>query len=252
MKSGVIIQARINSERLPGKILMPLNGEPILFRVIERCQEIENIDKIVIAIPDTKQNEVIEKNINEWKFKVKKPLKLFKGDEKNVLSRTYNAAIENDLTTIMRITSDCPFIDPKVSSSLLNIYKRNNAEYARLDSFQGFPIGFETEIFETLSLSKLMKLPLSKSYLEHVTPYFWKNPDKFNSIILSSTPNLRHIRLVVDTPEDLEMSQIAYKYLKKEKGLFDYKDIKNLLAKKPEIFKINQKIKQKSLIGVKC
>ena len=86
MKSGVIIQARINSERLPGKILMPLNGEPILFRVIERCQEIENIDKIVIAIPDTKQNEVIEKNINEWKFKVKKPLKLFK-EMKKCLSK---------------------------------------------------------------------------------------------------------------------------------------------------------------------
>lgn len=252
MKTGVIIQARLTSTRMPGKVLMPLKGKPLLFRVLERCEKINNIDLIVVAIPDNSKNNLIEKEIHSWKKSLAIKVCVYKGDEENVLLRTYKAAYANQIKTIIRITSDCPFIDPIVSGSLLNLYKTNKAEYARLSAVDGFPIGFETEIFETFSLKDLLDRNLKKSYTEHVTPFFWKNPEKYNSVILSSTPDYKRIRLVVDTQEDMKMATKVYEHLYNSKRLFNYNDIKNLIKSKPDIFKINQHIKQKTLIGKKC
>ena len=149
MKISAIIQARLNSERLPNKILLTLNKKPVLFHVINRVSKITGLNSIVICMPKGNQANIIKKEIKSYTVKIKKKILFFEGSEKNVYERTFEAIKKYKIDVAVRITSDCPFIDPKTSSSLIKLFLDNKVKYARLDSNKGFPVGFDTEVIDT-------------------------------------------------------------------------------------------------------
>ena len=169
-----------------------------------------------------------------------------KAQKKNVYERTFEAIKKYKIDVAVRITSDCPFIDPKTSSSLIKLFLDNKVKYARLDSNKGFPVGFDTEVIDTKLFYQKKKNTLTKFDLEHVTPFIWKNKD-INTIILSSQPDFRNYRLVIDTKEDYQMASKLYSKLSKKN--FDYNELKKVLSTNKQLIKINANIKQKSMIG---
>ena len=248
MTIGAIIQARIDSSRLPGKVLFHLNKNTILFHVIKRVSLIKNLDKIVVAIPKNSKSSILKKEIEKYKGKISLPIFIYEGSENNVYKRTLLAALSNHIKTIIRITSDCPFIDYKVSSKLLENFKLKKVEYARFCSNYGYPLGFDTEIISTKLLESFKKIKLTKFEKEHVTPYVWKNEGKFNSLVFKPKKNFKKLRLVIDTKDDFKLAKKLFSLLKDN---FCYKDIISLYKENPDIFLINSMVEQKATIGKK-
>ena len=243
---GAIIQARLDSTRLPGKVLLNLNKKTVLFHVLNRVSQIKNLSKIVVAIPKNDKSTILKNEIEKYKSKIFFPIYIYEGSEQNVFERTLLAATSNNIKTIIRITSDCPFIDYEVSSKLLKRFLLKKLDYARFCERYGYPIGFDTEILSTKILENLRRVKLTKFEKEHVTPYIWKNEQIFKSLVLRPRRNFKNLRLVIDTKEDYKLAKKLYSLLRYN---FCYKDIINLYKQNPDIFLINSMIKQKATIG---
>ena len=225
MSIGAIIQARLDSTRLPGKVLLNLNKKTILFHVLKRVSQIKKLSKIVVAIPKNEKSTILKNQIEKYKSKIFFPIFIYEGSEQNVLERTLLAATSNNVKTIIRITSDCPFIDYEVSSKLLEKFLLKKLDYARFCEKYGYPLGFDTEIFSTKILENLRRVKLTKFEKEHVTPYIWKNENNYKSLIFRPRRNFKKLRLVIDTNEDYKLAKKLYFLLKDD---FCYKDIINL------------------------
>ncbi len=247
MKICVVIQARMSSTRLPGKVLMDLGGQTILAHVIERASLIKPLDHIVVAIPQGRAHEPIKKCVDSIDCPI--DLSCVTGDEDNVLERTLKALETYNADVCIRITSDCPFVDPQVSSALLRAFLSLEVSYARLDSDKGYPVGFDTEVVTRKALEIASQNDPNDFEREHVTPYIWKRSKEFPSVILSSTPDRRHLRLVIDELKDYEFAQSLYNRLKNKPQPFTYADICGVLKTNPELLEINQHIVQKAMIG---
>lgn len=246
MSIGAIIQARLDSTRLPRKVLLNLNKKTVLFHVLKRVSQIKKLTKIVVAIPKNNKSSILKKEIEKYKSKIFFPIFIYEGSEHNVFERTLFAARSNNIKTIIRITSDCPFIDYEVSSKLLKNFLLKKLDYARFCEKYGYPLGFETEIFSLKILEKLKKVKLTKFEKEHVTPYIWKNEKSFKSLVFKPKKNFKNLRLVIDTKEDYKLAKKLYSQLRDN---FCYKDIITLYEQNPHIFFINSMIKQKATIG---
>ena len=174
-KVGAIVQARMGSTRLPGKVLKNFSkSDSVLGVLIKRLKISNELDKIIIATtPDEKNEAIIEEVKNyhvDW----------YIGDEENVLKRYYDAAIKYALNIIIRITSDCPFIDPKILDDMIKFYKLNNYDYIRnVDETTNFSRGFEIEIFNIEVLKEAFSHAKIKAEKEHVTYYIYTHPEKF-------------------------------------------------------------------------
>jgi len=235
----VIIQARMTSSRLPKKTLLPLAGKSMLERVIERCKCIEGIDGICVASPVGDEHTPIGdaiKHLDKVAF--------FQGDENNVLERTLGAAQHVGADTIIRVTSDCPFIDPDVSTALLKAYRAAKVSYARLNIETGFPLGFDTEVLPVALLETALAENPDQYEQEHATPFIWRRPERFPSIWMDHQPNRRHWRLVVDEKTDYDMACAAYDELMITNPEFTYQDLVELFERRPDILQINQSIEQ--------
>jgi len=233
----------MTSTRLPGKILKPLATRPLIQHVIERSQRIPGIDGVCVAAPEGDEQlplkEFIE-SLNNVLF--------CQGSEQNVMQRTLNAAQLADADIIIRITSDCPFIDPDVSGALLSTYKSLHVDYARLPMDRGFPLGFDTEVFSTEILKKAAASNPDDYEKEHVTPFIWRRPGQFSSIMIDHIPDLRHWRLVVDEAKDYDFACAVYDEIYDKKPQFGFEELKTLFAQKPELLKINSQVIQKPYV----
>ena len=239
-KTTAIIQARMTSTRLPGKVLMDIEGKPMLWRVINRLRFSKKIDDIILAIPDTKENDILEEFIK------KNNIKYFRGSEKDVLSRYYEAAKKNKCNTIARITSDCPLIDPKIVDSVIKKYLNSSADYTSNTLKRTFPRGLDIEVFNFKVLEKAYKEAKQFYQREHVTPYIYENPEKFRLINVKNKSNLCFMRWTVDEKKDLEFVREIYKKIYPKKKIFYMKDIVAILRKYPKLMKINEKVRQKN------
>ena len=238
-KTVVIIQARMTSSRLPGKILKPLASKPVIQHVIERCQRIPGIDAVCVAAPDGEDQLPLKEFIDGLK-----DVLFFQGSEHNVMQRTLDAAVFAGADTLVRVTSDCPFIDPEVSGALLSAYQSLNVSYARLVMDKGFPLGFDTEVFKTDILKQAALAEPDDYEKEHVTPYIWRRPEQFSCIMLDHVPDLRNWRLVVDEEKDYAFASAVYDELYTRKPEFGFEDLKTLFAEKPSLLAINSEVKQ--------
>ncbi|WP_270940079.1 glycosyltransferase family protein [Romboutsia lituseburensis] len=240
-----IIQARLGSTRLPGKVLKKLSGKSVLEHVIYRVSKSDLIDQIIVATTTNKKDDKI---IDEC---LKIGVNYYRGDENNVLSRYYETAVDKGYETIIRITSDCPLIDPKIIDNMIMYFNNENEKY-RLDYLSNslketFPRGFDVEIFTFNSLKEAYENATLEYEKEHVTPYIYLNQDKFTIKNYYNSNKNQNYRLTLDTYEDYLVIKNIYDNIYKEDSMFFYEDIISYLNQYPEIANINQHIKQKKL-----
>ncbi len=239
----VIIQARMGSTRLSEKVMKTLCGKTVLAHDIERVKQSKNIDDIVIATTINSNDDIIVEEA------LKCGVKVFRGSEEDVLSRYYFAAKENNTDIIIRITSDCPLIDPIILDEIIKFYLNNDYEVvtnASSDlSQRTYPRGLDIEIFSFNILEQAYNNAKEKYQREHVTPYIYENSNKI--YYFKNPINYSKYRWTLDTEEDLKLISKIYEYLYKGKHDFYLKDIINLMEQKPELYEINKHIEQKKL-----
>lgn len=244
MCTGAIIQARMTSTRLPKKVLRELpygSGETVLHQVIKRVKAADKIDKIIVATTLDKEDDDIVKALEK-----EKDVLIYRGSTDNVLERYYLAAKENNLDTIVRITSDCPCIDPVVIDDLIFFHFDEQNDYTSNTQHRSFPHGLDVEVFSFLALRDAFENAKEKYETEHVTPYIYRtHRDKYRIGNIESGYNRPDIRITVDTIEDYTLLCSVYDYLYAKKELFGLDEIIELFSEKPWLLEINKKIVQK-------
>ncbi|EKF86036.1 cytidylyltransferase domain-containing protein [Methanobacterium formicicum] len=238
MNTVVIIQARMGSTRLPGKIMADITGKPMLWHVIERVKKAQKIDQIVLA---TTKNEEDHKTACLAK---ECGVELYRGSQNDVLDRYFHAANQYKAELIVRITADCPLIDPHVIDKMVDYhYQHEDLDYISMGNPNPCPDGLDTEVFTFQSLDKAFREARLPSEREHVTPYIWKNTEKFKlGYVFDQKTDLSHLRWTVDEEPDLKFVREVYKRLYHEGEIFVTHDVLELLKHEPKLMEINQGI----------
>ncbi|OPG94968.1 acylneuraminate cytidylyltransferase [Chryseobacterium mucoviscidosis] len=240
MRTVAIIQARMGSSRLPGKVMMNLVDRSVLGHVITRCSAIPSVDQIIVATSQLEEDLLICEEAARY------GVSFYRGSEKDVLSRYYEAAKLYQADNIVRITSDCPLLDPIISDNVIQHFLDNNYDYSSSSLSATFPRGLDTEVFTFEALRNCYTHATLEYEHEHVTPYIYERPNLFNVYKYSNEQNESMYRLTLDTPQDWELISIIYKSLYNGE-LFHLKDILDLFHRKPYLKDINSEINQKKL-----
>lgn len=241
MKIVAIIQARMGSTRLPSKVMKEVLGKPLLEFQIERIRRSKWINSLVVATTTSER----EQPIIDLCERLAVPY--YRGAEEDVLERYYEAATHYDAQAVVRLTSDCPLIDPLIIDKVINEFRTNSTRYDYVSNTieRTYPRGFDTEIFSMEALEKCHRETTNVSYREHVTPYLYKHPERFKIGQVTHTSDLKHYRLTVDTEEDLMLIKLLIEDLYKKNQSFSLEDILYLLKKNPEWNLLNSHIEQK-------
>ena len=247
MKSVVVIQARMGSTRLPGKVMRELCGKTVLGHVIARVKACHLIDEVVVATTVLERDDVVAEESR------KHGARIFRGSEDDVLSRYYLAAREAGADIVVRVTSDCPLYDHKVLSRMMEYFLSVYATEERIDYYnnflvRSFPRGLETEVFTYEALEQAAR-EASKPYeREHVTPYIYLHPELFKFSGLQNDTDLSFHRWTLDTQDDWELISAIYQQLGSEgDDIFSSDAVLELLKKNPELIQLNAHVKQKKL-----
>ncbi|SMH72307.1 cytidylyltransferase domain-containing protein [Candidatus Nitrosotalea okcheonensis] len=232
MNCVIIIQARSDSKRFPRKVLSKMEDNTILWHVINRVKKIDSCDIVVATTRRKIDNSIV--NIAK-----KSNIKYFRGRTNDVLDRFYKAANKFDADIIMRITSDCPLIDPQESNKVLKKFLSRKYDYVS-NGNETYPDGLDTEVFSFKALKKAWKNSKLRSDREHVTPYIWRNKKIFKiGSVKNNGKNMKAYRWSVDYKDDLIFIRHIYARLYKRKEIFLMNDVLNLLRKEPHLMKIN-------------
>ena len=204
LKTVLITQARIGSTRLPGKVLMEINQTPLLKIHLDRLKKSKNIDKILVATTDNVEDNIIEKLVTEWGYEV------FRGSENDVLDRFYRAVKNINPLWVVRVTSDCPLIDPILVDKVVEVTQAENEDYGSNAIDETFPDGQDVEVFKFTALETAWKNAKKESEREHVTPYIknnsnFKGENIFSSISYKNNIDYSKIRMTVDELNDFEL-----------------------------------------------
>lgn len=243
MKVVAIIQARMGSTRLPGKVMKIILGKPIILWDLERVFLSKLIDEIVVAIPHGNENDIIEDTIKEYNDKII----IMRGSEDDVLDRYYQAALQTDADVIVRITSDCPLIDTVVIDLVIEQFINKNCDYCTNSLTRTYPRGLDTEVFSFKALTRAWNEAKEDYEREHVTPYIIENPERFILVNVLNDIDLSHLRWTLDTKEDFEFISAVYKKIYPKKQLFLMDDVLELLDREPGLIEINKHIEQKQV-----
>jgi spore coat polysaccharide biosynthesis protein SpsF (cytidylyltransferase family) len=240
MNLVAIIQARMGSCRLPGKVLMDLGGCSVLERVVCRLRRASTISGIVVASSDLATDEVIAIECQ------KLGVVCFRGSELDVLDRYYRAALEAQADAVVRITSDCPLIDPELVDQVVLLFQTCRADYVSNCGPRTFPRGLDTEAFTMPALSRAWREAQRPHQREHVTPYLYENPDKFQLSMVKGTVDYSQYRWTLDTAEDLHLLRSIYSFFGNRDD-FGWRDALQLMERWPELARGNSHIAQKSM-----
>ncbi|MEX1027535.1 MAG: glycosyltransferase family protein [Candidatus Paceibacterota bacterium] len=245
MKTTVIIQARVGSTRLPRKVLLDLGGQSVLSRVIERMQHCRHVDQVVVATTDHALDDAIVEEAHRCQTTV------VRGSEADVLDRYYQAAVHVGATDVIRITADCPLIDPILIDRLIQQFHGRRAAGTPLDYLSNvhprtFPRGLDAELFTTDALRTAHREAVATFEREHVTPFFFLNPDRFRMDNHAQQVDHSALRWTLDEPADLEFFQAVFRFFSKEQFI-STEQVLALLEKHPEIACLNAHIEQKKL-----
>lgn len=249
MKIGAIIQARTSSTRLHGKVLKELpyhSGVTVLHQVIRRLKKSNKIKEIIIATTTDEEDDAIVKVSDA------ETVKWFRGSKEDVLSRYYLAAKENSLDVIVRITSDCPCIDPEIVDMVISEHMETKADYTSNHLIRTFPHGLDTEVLTFEALERASCEATHDFEREHVCPYIHKtNADLFKIIVVEAPSELHapDIRITLDTEDDYALLCAVFDYLYHDHEMFKTKDIIDLFMKKPWLKLINKKVVQKKIFN---
>ena len=237
MKVDCIIQARMGSTRLPGKVLMSLNNEfTVLQHMINQLKFSKFIDSIIIATTDLPDDDIIEEEAKKLN------LGCFRGKSDDVLDRYYTCAKKFNCKNIIRLTSDCPLIDPEIVDQIISNYKLEQFDYYTNVLNRTFPIGTDVEIFSFEVLEKMWNDATLSSEREHVTLFVKNQKTNFKIGNLENNENLKHIRITLDQEEDLVLIKKIISKLSKKPILMN--EIRDLFLNEPSLQKINKHVIQ--------
>lgn len=242
MSTVAIIQARMGSTRLPGKVLKPLQGRPILWHIVERVKAATGVDSVMVATSLRPENDILRS------FCTQGEIPCFSGSEEDVLDRFYNAAKSASATTVLRLTADCPLADPELIGRLVTAYRAGHYDHLSVATGAGsihetqprFPDGLDCEIFPFAVLERAWREATKQPDREHVTPYIWRNGNLFKLGKLFAETDLSKLRLTVDRTEDFEVISQIYAALYRPDRHFILKDVLAFLAKNPKLRELNE------------
>ncbi len=226
-----ILQARLSSSRLPGKVLKPVLGKPMLLHQIERLQHSKMIDKLVVATSMDGSDDAIEEMC------IDNGVEVFRGSLDNVLGRFYQCAKQYNPDYVVRLTGDCPLADWQIIDSMAQYYLDEELDY--IATSLKFPDGLDAEIMTMKALAEAKYHATLPSELEHVTQYINKKNIKFKIEYFDFDKDLSHLRWTVDEPEDFVLVEKIYQALYEINPLFLTNDILDLLKRQPELTRIN-------------
>ncbi len=226
---GAIIQARMASTRLPGKVLLPLKGMPMLQFQIERLKKSKMLNSIGIATSKNPENKAIIELANKMGIPV------FAGSEKDVLDRYYQAAKQFGFDVIVRITGDCPLADPAIVDSVIKRFLEDKVDYSNNIDPPTFPDGFDVEVFTFAALEKAWKESTAQHHREHVTAFI-RETEGFKKTYVQNPIDLSKLRLTVDNKEDFEIILSLVSFLPDN---FSLQDVLKALEEHPELKEIN-------------
>jgi spore coat polysaccharide biosynthesis protein SpsF (cytidylyltransferase family) len=232
---AAVVQARMGSSRLPGKTLADIGGRPMLGRLVDRARLIPGVEQVVIATTDRPADAAI------LKFAEAEGLPASAGSEQDVLDRIYRAASRFGVSVIVRVTPDCPMLDPEVSGRVLAEFRRldGRVDYVSNVHPPTFPDGLDTEVFSRDALEAAWREARLASDREHVTPYIWRQPERFRLGNVENANDLSALRWTVDTEADLGFARAVYVALESSGGAFGMGQVLQLLESRPELSLIN-------------
>lgn len=236
MQVLAIIQARMTSSRLPGKVLKPIIGQSMLALQIERTKCSQLIDELIVAT----STEDSDQPIQDWC--IKNNIKCFRGDLNNVLERYFQAAKKYPSEHILRMTADCPLIDSSIIDEVIKLHLKEKNDYTSNCIEPTFPDGLDVEIMTQQTLKDARELSTKLSEKEHVTLYIRNNPEIYKIGSFKNAVNLQERRWTVDYIEDFNLISNIYNTLYDAKPNFNMQDILSLLKKHPEWELLNKNI----------
>jgi len=242
MRPVAIIQARMGSSRMPGKVLRPICGRPMLWHIVQRLRFMTVILETVVATSDRPGDEPIRCFCRE------QGIPFFAGSEEDVLDRFYQAARTFEGDPLIRVTGDCPFVDPDLVGRLLEYYETGKYDHAGIATGAGavflnsgrFPDGLDAECFSFALLERAWREATDKGDREHVTPYIWRNKELFHCGQLTSALDFSHLRWTVDNEEDFLLVSEIYQALYREDAPFLMTDVLAYLERHPELTASNR------------
>jgi spore coat polysaccharide biosynthesis protein SpsF len=241
MKTAAIIQARMGSTRLPNKVLMPVLGKPLLGWMLERVATCAEVDEVIIATTTDTRDDVIAA------FAQSVGCKLYRGSEDDVLDRYYQAARMVNPDAVARITADCPLLDPEVLGSMIREYAAGGLDFLSNSEPlpSSWPDGMDVSIVGFEALENAWQNAIKPSDREHVTFYFWNNPQTFRCKRIDHEPDWSKYRVTIDYPEDFDILKSIIEHF----GAADPSSVNRVsmeqivayLDAHPDVFGLNEK-----------
>ena len=242
MRVVAVIQARVGSTRLPGKVLLDLAGDAILARCVNRTRRAQTLDEVVIATTAKPADDAIVDLCAERGWPC------FRGSEEDLLDRYYQAAVAYQADVVVRITSDCPLIEPEIVDRVVREFleRQPDVDYAcNVLPQRTFPRGLDTEVMRFDVLERAWREDLNPAWREHVTPYIQRHPDLFRIHGVTNEVDYSHMRWTVDTPEDLAFVRRIYDHFGHDR--FSWRDVLAVLEGHSEWLEINRHVQQKAV-----
>jgi spore coat polysaccharide biosynthesis protein SpsF len=238
MKVVSTIEARMRSSRLPGKVLLPAAGKPMLELLIERLRRARRVEEIIVATTDNPADDPIEKLARRV------GVGCFRGSEEDVLDRVLRAAQSAAADVIVEITGDCPLLDPEVVDCLVEVYLTHNFDYVSNILKRTYPDGLDTQVFATAILAEAAGLTQVPADREHVSLYIYEHPERYRLHNVESGLAKKYwdLRLTLDTPKDYQRIAAIYDELYPKNPAFTLDDVLRLLDRRPELRALNAKI----------
>ena len=244
MRTLAIIQARVGSSRLPGKVLSDIEGKPLVVHVIDRLKRCRLVDHIVLATSTLPQDRVL------LDVAQSEGVEGFGGSEHDVLDRYYQAAKHHHPERVVRCTGDCPVIDSGVIDFVIGRHMENGTDYTSNTLIRTYPRGLDTEVMTFRALEKAATEAVKPYEREHVTPYIFEHPNLFSiaNVVAPGHRDQPELRLTVDVQEDYDLIREIYRHLYDWNPQFSIDDILDLFARYPHLKKINAHVKHKSMV----
>jgi spore coat polysaccharide biosynthesis protein SpsF len=240
MRIVAIVQARMASSRLPGKVLTDLVGATTLTRVVRRVCRARLVGHLVVATTtDPKDDVIVEQCARD-------SVSIFRGSQHDVLDRYYQAAKTLGADAIVRITSDCPLIDPEVTDKIIEAFLTVRPDYASNTLDRTYPRGLDTEVMTFEALERAWREAHELYQRAHVTPYLYQNPKRFRLFSVKEGQDFSTFRWTLDTPEDLEFLRAVYTRFQGRDD-FTWREALSLMDREPALAEINRHVVQKTL-----
>jgi spore coat polysaccharide biosynthesis protein SpsF (cytidylyltransferase family) len=241
MHTIAIVQARMASSRLPGKVLADLAGRSMLARVVRRVERAASVDRVVVATTDQASDDPIAAEC------ARLGVAAFRGQATDVLDRFYRAAREYRADAFARITADCPLADPALIDECVTAFAAAGADHASNAYQRRYPRGLDVEVVRTTALERAWRearLPYERA---HVTPFIYARREQFQLLPVTGNEGHSHLRWTVDTADDLRLARAIYRRLGPD-DRFGWRDVLELIQREPRLAALNRAVRQKELV----